>query len=175
MSRWPDRPKLALLAASALFAALSVATGGPQRGWVVVQPVPIGQRVTGSDVKWEPIPAGSVPGQGEYAKVGLMPGMVLLPSDLTPEPERPQDSVTLSVGIAAINGLQAGDVVRLGQATRSGVWLSPPVLVQAVSGPGLDGVGGTIEVSGPQSVVVALARRAAQSTEGWVVINVGGS
>jgi hypothetical protein len=168
-----DRTRLPLLAAALLFAALSIISGRPREGWIVVRAVPAGGLITAADVQKETLPPGSVAAVGDYARRLLVPGTVLLPEDVASRPTVLEDSLTLNVGGAAATAVVPGAFIRLGTGSHGSLWLSPPVLVTQASGPGLSGLGGTLTVSGPPAVILALAKRAAESNVTWVVVTVG--
>jgi len=173
MRAWIDRTRLPLLAAALLFAALSIISSRPREGWIVVRAVPAGGLITAADVEKATLPAGSVPAVGDYARRLLVPGTVLLPEDVVSHPAAVEDSLTLNVGGPTATTVSPGTMIRLGAGNHGSLWLSPPVLVTQASGPGLSGLGGTITVSGPPAVILALAQRAAEPNVTWVVITVG--
>jgi hypothetical protein len=160
----PKTPKVAATRAALPVAGLLLAGAGILSAhhtaavWVLDRAVPAGFPVPPGDLQSVATPTGVLPPPHSFARVNLEAGQTLVAADLTQRaPMRlNQASLTLAVGASVLDGTAVGDRVEFAATSGSTTWISPPVLVSAMS-PGAYGGGGSVTVEASLPVLRTLA------------------
>lgn len=175
----PKTPNLTAVRAALPVAGLLLAGAGIFSAhhtagvWVLDRAVPAGSPVPSTDLRQVSVPAGVLPPPHSVARVNLEAGQTLVAADLShgAANRRSPASLTLAVGASVTEGVAVGDRVEFAATSGATTWISPPVLVSAVS-TGAYGGGGSVTVTASVPVLRALASHNLAAAD---VIDLGGT